>query len=332
MTEPRGHHLVAQLYQRGFAMKKGKVWQVRVLNRATGEGGLRNVRDAFKRRDWNAIKTADGELDFAVEHLLAEHVDSPVAPALAQLRDGRFPLGSDLLVALATFMAAQLTRGSMVRQNLSRVVEQASRQMLSLAAQNYSDAKWIEVLGYVPSAAEKQPLAENRKHVDLKPSTALLLNALLDPIDEMAELLAKRTWTLVSFEEPCLFSGEHPVVHVTGSEGGYGVATAEQFHFPVSSTRTLLLSHPWSSWPQGSVRGSRELATRLNWATYVHPANGELLTHPEIAHHPLPSLDVLSRGGLYWPWGQDPDAVPPPSLSLLIGGRPPQSSAQSLAA
>lgn len=32
-----------------------------------------------------------------------------------------------------------------------------------------------------------------------------------------------------------------PVVHVTGAEGGYGVVTAEQFHFPVSPTRTLLL-------------------------------------------------------------------------------------------
>jgi hypothetical protein len=184
----------------------------------------------------------------------------------------------------------------------------------------------------VPSTAEKEALAENGKHVDLKPSNALLLNALLGPIDEMAELLVKRSWTLVTFEEPCLFTAEHPVVHVTGAEGGYGVVTAEQFHFPVSPTRTLLLSHPWSSWPQGRVRGSRELATRLNWATYVHPANGELLAHPEIARHPMPSLDVLLRGGLDWPWGQDPDAIPPPSLSLFVGGRPAQSSTQSLAA
>jgi hypothetical protein len=323
MSEARGHHLVAQLYQRGFAAKSGKVWQVRVLNRATGEGGLRNVRDVFKRRDWNAIKTADGELDFAVEHLLADHVDSRAAPALAELRGGRFPLERNLEVALSTFMAAQLTRGRVIRENLDRVVEQSSRQMLTLAAQNYSDAKWQEVLGYVPSAAEKKALAESREHIDLKATNALLLETLLSPIDEVAELLAKRTWTLVTFDEPCLFTGEHPLVHITGASGGYGAVTAEQFHFPISPIRTLLLSHPWTSWPEGRVRGTRELAKRLNWATFVHPANSELLNHPEVSAHPLPSVDVLERGGLLWPWGEDPDAMAPPSMNLLFAARGP---------
>ena len=119
--------------------------------------------------------------------------------------------------------------------------------MLNLAAQNYSDAKWQEVLGHVPSAAEKKALAENREHIYLKATNALLLETLLAPIDEVAELLAKRTWTLVSFDEPWLFTGEHPLVHVTGAAGGYGAVTAEQFHFPISPTRTLLLSHPWAT-------------------------------------------------------------------------------------
>lgn len=317
MSQPRGHHLVAQLYQRGFAAKAGKAWQVRIFDRATGESGLRNVRDVFKRRDWNAIKTADGELDFAVEHFLADHVDSPAAPALAQLREGKFPLGRDLEVALSTFMAAQLTRGRVIRENLSRVVEQSSRQMLSLAAQHYSDAKWEQILGHVPSAAEKQALADNRRHIELKATNALLLETLLSPIAEVAELLARRTWTLVTFDEPCLFTGEHPFAHVTGASGGFGAVTAEQFHFPISPTRTLLLSHPWTNWPEGRVRGTRELAIRLNWATFVHPANAELLTHPEVSDHPLPSVAVLQRGGISWPWREDPDVTPPPSMDLL---------------
>jgi hypothetical protein len=332
MSAPRGHHLVAQLYQRGFAVRSGKAWQIRVHNRRTGDSGLRNVRDVFKRRDWNTIKTEEGELDFAIEELLAKHVDSPAAPAIAALREGNFPLGRDLEVPLSTFMAAQLTRGRMVRENLARVVERSSRQMLSLAAQNYTEAHWQRVLGRAPSPQEKAALIDSEKHFELQPTNALLLDALLSSIDEMAELLARRTWTLVSFEEPCLFTGEHPVIHVTGAEGGYGVVTAEQFHFPVCPSRTLVLSHPWTSWPEGRVNGSRELAERLNWATYVHPANEELLTHPETAAHPLPSLAVLERGGLDWPWPQDPDALPPPSLDYLMQAKGQPHDLHSVAA
>lgn len=332
MSAPRGHHLVAQLYQRGFAVRSGKAWQIRVLSRRTGDGGLRNVRDVFKRRDWNTIKTEDGELDFAVEELLGERVDGPAAPAIAALRDGDFPLGRELEVPLSTFMAAQLTRGRMVRENLARVVERSSRQMLSLAAQNYTEDHWQRALGRAPSPQEKAAMIESEEHFELKPTNALLLDALLSPIDEMAELLARRTWTLVSFGEPCLFTGEHPVVHVTGGEGGYGVVTAEQFHFPISPSRTMVLSHPWTSWPDGQVRGTRALAERLNWATYVHPANEELLAHPEIHAHPLPSLAVLERGGLFWPWPRDPDAVPPPSLDYLMRAKGQPHEVQSVAA
>lgn len=315
MSESRGHHFVAKLYQRGFARKSGKAWQVRVVNRKSGDVSLRNVENTFKQRDWNTIKLEDGELDFAIEKVFADHIDGPAAPAVVALRDGHFPLGNDPEVALATFMAAQLTRGRMVRNNLAQFVERTTRHTLSLAAQNYTDVHWRRLLGEVPSADAVAALADREKPVDIKPTNALLLDALLGSIDEMAELLSRRTWSLVTFDEPCLFTGEHPVVHVTGARGGYGVATAEQFHFPVTPTRTLLLSHPWTSWPEGRVRGTRELAIRLNWATFVHPANNELMTHPDLTAHPLPSVEVLQRGGLVWPWPEDWDVAGPPSLA-----------------
>ena len=66
------------------------------------------------------------------------------------------------------------------------------------------------------------------------------------------------------------------------------------------------------------MRGTRELATRLNWATFVHPANGELLAHPGVSAHPLPGVGLLWRRGLTWPWDPDLEAEPPPSLSLPL--------------
>jgi hypothetical protein len=312
MSEPRGHHLVARFYQRGFAKRSGKAWQVNVLNRRTGEATLRNVENSFKRRDWNTVKTEDGELDFVVEKIFADHIDGPAAPSITALRDRRSPLDPQPDAALARFMAAQLTRGRMVRENLAGFVEQTSRQALRLVAQHYTDAHWQHAVGGVPSPATVAALLDNENHVNLRPTTALLLDALLSPIDEMAELLSRRIWTLVEFDDSCLFTGEHPVVHVTGASGGYGVATAEQFHFPLSPSRTLLLSHPWSGWLEGRARGSMALAERLNWATFIHPANEELMSHPGVGCHPLPSLETLSGGGFRWPWRPDPDAFPPP--------------------
>lgn len=279
-----------------FAAKAGKSWQVRVLNRATGDGGLRSVRDAFKRRDRNTIIGADGEPDFGVERLLADRIDSPAAPAIAKLREGTFPLDAEEEIALALFMAAQLVRGREVRENLADTMGKVNRQAVMLAAQHYSDERWEDMLGFLPSKTQLRQLAGG-KDAAVPPSTAMLLQGLFSSVNEMADLLARRTWTLVTFGEPCLFTGEHPFVHVTAARGGYGVATAERFHLPISPTRSLVLSHPWTHWPEGKARGSRGLAVRLNWATFIHPANKELLMHPEVEWHPLPAIALLDRGG-----------------------------------
>jgi hypothetical protein len=134
-------------------------------------------------------------------------------------------------------------------------------------------------------------------------------------------MLLRRTWTLVVFDEPCLFTGEHPVVHINPSGGtyGYGVATAERLYMPVSTTNALVLSMPWAGWPETVVYGTRELARRLNWAMLMQPANMELLLHPDVGGHPLPSAAALAKD-IHWPWGADPASAPPPFLQIL-GGR-----------
>jgi hypothetical protein len=120
VSTPRKHHLVPQTYQRGFARKKGKTFQVRILNRATGGGGIRNVRDAFSQRDWNTIKTEDGLKEFGVERVLAEHIDAEATPALEATRRHEFPLSRTDREALAMFMAAQLSRARSEKDSPSR--------------------------------------------------------------------------------------------------------------------------------------------------------------------------------------------------------------------
>ena len=266
MSEPRKHHIVAQTYQRGFARKKGRTYQVRALNKRTGEGGLRSVRDNFAERDLNTIAEADGTRNQDVEKFLAEQIDGPAAPVLGALREDRFPLDDERRSILSIFMSAQLVRGRWPRENIGGFIEETSRLTLKMAAAHYTDEKWIEVLGEVPSDATRQQFLNNERHFDIRPTNAMLLQTILAPVDEVAGYLSARTWTLVRFAKPCLLTAENPVVHITPRDdsSGYGVATAERMYMAVSPTRGLVLSHPWSSWPEAIVDGTEALAERLN--------------------------------------------------------------------
>lgn len=317
MSTPRKHHLVPQTYQRGFARQKGKTFQVRILNKATGGGGIRNVRDAFSQRDWNTIKTEDGLKEFGVERVLAEHIDAEATPALEATRRHDFPLSRTDREALAMFMAAQLSRGRAVREGLAESIVEVNRLLLHQVAAHYSDERLREITGQEPSAELREMIANSEKHFEIKPTNAMLLQSMFSSVQEIAEKLDMRTWTLARFSAPCLFTGEHPFVHMnpSGDSIGRGVQTAEQLYLPTSPTQAIVLSHPWTSWPDARVEGTTGLATRLNWAMLTHPSNQEILLHPDVRGHPLPSPALLLRNSV-WPWGEDPEAKrgPPPGV------------------
>jgi Protein of unknown function (DUF4238) len=291
VSEARKHHFVAQTYQRGFARRKGKAFQVRVLNKGSGESGIRNVRDAFSQRDWNTIKTDDGLGEFGVERLLAEHVDAEAAPALEATRERRFPLSRPDREAIAVFISAQLSRGRAARVALSGSIVEASRLLLRLGAVNYSDERLREITGEVPTPELREMMASSEKYLDIRPTNAMLLEAMFSSVQEIAEIIYKRTWTLACFDSPCLFTGEHPCVHInpSGDSFGFGVITAERLYLPTSPTAALVLSHPWDGWPEAQVNGTPELAARLNWAMLSHPSNEELLLHPDNPSYSLPA-------------------------------------------
>jgi hypothetical protein len=305
VTEPRGHHVVPQFYQRGFARRRGDVWQVRVVERGGDRDYVANVADNFKRRDWNTVQDEDGTKDFAIEHSLARLVDDPAARAFEAMRAERVPLGEGERFDVARFMSAQLTRGSGIRQNLSEFMVETMRQAVALAAQHYTDEQWIEAIGEVPTPEVRERMISSEEHFDIQPTNAGLLDVLLANVDEIAGLFMARSWTLVRFETPCLFTSVHPLIYINPSgQPGYGVISAERIYLPVSTTHGLVLCHPWAGWPNALVIGGEELARRLNWAVLSFPASEELLLHPDIASHRLPGAAVLAGGGL-WPWSED---------------------------
>ena len=329
MSDPRKHHIVPQVYQKGFARPRGKGWYAVVVDRETGQARPpSSVRDIFAERDYNTVFDAKSNRDFGAERLLAEHVEDAAKHGLDALRAGSFPLTDTDREQVAIFMAAQLSRGRALRSNFSDALSEVMSMALSMSAQYGSDEHFESVLGHRLTADERERLLHNKEHMTIRPTNAALLKPMLATIAPIAEKLLMRTWTLVMFPEPCLFTGEHPVVHINpyGDPRGYGVVTAERLYMPVSTSTALVLSHPWAGWPEAVVHGTEELARRLNWAMLTHPSNRELLLHPDIAQHPLPSPAELAKDA-HWPWGPDLSSAPP--VHVTDGSEPSSGATEA---
>jgi hypothetical protein len=62
-----------------------------------------------------------------------------------------------------------------------------------------------------------------------------------------------------------------------------------------------------------------------------HPSNRELLLHPDVAQHPLPSLTELAKD-THWPWGPNPASVPPVHMTYGAGAHPAATGTDEAAA
>jgi Protein of unknown function (DUF4238) len=283
-NEPRGHHLLAQLYQRGFANERN---QVRVAERSTGRCYQANIEKVFKENDFNAFRDENGELCQDIERLLADHVDTPASRGFNALRGGEFPLPPDQREDVARFIAAQLTRGRHGRAKSSEFLTGLEAHVARLAAQHYTDAHWVARIGRVPTEDERRQLMSGE--LPEAPSEGPLLEMMLAPIDIATELLLQRTWTLVCFPEPSLFTSEEPV----SLHGGGAVGNAEEVMLPVSITQALLLTHHGSGLGENILNAEAALAERFNLRTLAWPLSRNLLLSPDIERHPLPAhVDV----------------------------------------
>src|SRR5680860_772079 len=94
MAQPRLHHYVSKLYQRGFAVQTGRrAWQVTVTKRDSGETETRNIDKVFTRPHWNSLVDEDGNRDAEIEKILSEDIDGPAALGIQTLRGGEIPDG-----------------------------------------------------------------------------------------------------------------------------------------------------------------------------------------------------------------------------------------------
>lgn len=210
---PRNHHLLAQLYQRGFANDKG---QAGLLVRETGEWDApRNISTLFREPHFYAFVDDDGVRRQDFEELLAHEVESPAGEGFKAVRAGEFPLAAKEREGVGRFIAAQVTRGRHVREVTTEFLGKLDRHVTRLRLAEAPPECWQSRLGYVPSDEQREAWAQGAA-TPLDPTKEDVLVAQMGPIEVVMEALLERTWTLVSFERPCLFTSDEPVTMVSG--------------------------------------------------------------------------------------------------------------------
>jgi hypothetical protein len=281
---PRKHHLLAKLYQRGFANAQE---QAGLLVRETGAWDApRNIESLFRERDFYAFVDADGTRRQDFEDLLAREVDSPAGEGFKALRAGKFPLPPEQREDVGRFIAAQVTRGRYVRELATKFLGDLNRRATELRLQHAGPEYWRARLGYVPSEEERQAWGEGAV-TPLDTTQEDVLSAQVGPIETVTEYILARTWTLVSFQRPCLFTGDEPVTMVSGKRMA-AVGTADDIALPVSTTKVLVLSWPDSGLAETVLHKGDDFAARLNERTLWWPPTRSFLVSLDVQSHPLP--------------------------------------------
>jgi uncharacterized protein DUF4238 len=317
MPAPRRHHLLPQFYLRSFADKDGKV---RVVDRATGHEFTTGIRNVFVERDYYTVSSVEAEDDPQLIEALYAKIEGLAAPAFEQLRAGDFPLDGQDRSEFASFMALQVTRGRMFRRWMEQVADEMGRMILRTAAEappGYWEARRAEweanPEGPEPpprlSAEERQMLREGTAF-EIKPSREHVIEMSFAPLEEMTFVLMAMTWRLLVFEEPCLFSSEHPLSYWREPSPmnrmyGIGPATADEVRLPISPSRALVLTPPERgrklfdrSRHERAYCGDTLVARRLNWGTLSFPPSERLLLGPHVKTHPLPVTVRQMEGGI----------------------------------
>lgn len=129
-------------------------------NRSARGGDGSHASRTLSRSNFNGFRDESGTWHQDFEELPSTHVDSPAGEGFKALRDGDFPLAPDQRDGVASFIAAQLTRGRQFHAQTDRFMRRLT--------------------------------------------THITARAMTGPIDEITPLVAARTWTLVTFDQPCL--------------------------------------------------------------------------------------------------------------------------------
>nr|WP_280676105.1 DUF4238 domain-containing protein [Cryobacterium sp. CG_9.6] len=241
------HHYVPQAYLRGFATEKERVTAIKLPGDT--EPFTTIVRNVAAQNHFHRIEGLDQPDKF--EDVLSE-IEGAALTVIRKLEAGaKLPLSEADRWTLAYFISLQAVRGPDTR----RTIEMIQRQMVRLevgAGGRKNIAAWAKKnLGFEPNEAQAQRLWNEATRVGGPPITLsnwAHIQHMMEMALEMLPYITARPWTLVSFTNRSLITGDSPVTLIRDAKDaphdGVGFATAWGIAFPLTRKLGLLMSDP----------------------------------------------------------------------------------------
>jgi hypothetical protein len=240
------HHYVPVFYLQEFTDDDEKfLW---AYDKSRGSIVRAAPRDLGLEKHYYSYTTGEGERDSSTVEDALEKIDGLTAPILRKLLAGE-ALGRDDRSVFCYFMALQMARGPVHRQNYEKIAEAGARVMLN-------------------TVATKGPAEVDDVEITVNPQISLEGLAVAQHIapvfDRMAWLIvtARGRYRFVTSDNPVVYAD---LTHDPNSLGGAGLLSPNtEVTFPLS--RGLALAASWQG-PHNSVvriKGTEPLVKRIN--------------------------------------------------------------------
>ncbi len=289
----RRHHVVPQMLLRGFADDRGRLVMV---PREGGKPVPLTVGDAAVECGFYEIDVPDDLADtFDSEHVenLLSQVESQARPILDDMLAGRFPLDPKAKFDLALFLALQMTRGRVFREDFHEIGQAAAKRFASEIPFERVEA-WHRSKGHSMDDQQLEEFWERVRRFEgttvVASKTTEVMWMLKHVVETMHPHLFLRQWRLHRFVDPGLLISDDPVA-LWGrptrdlDHQPLGVATADAIWMPLDRNHALGLIR---SGEERIVEGTPIRMKQIN--TAVAGAS-----HRWLFHHPDDSpLDDLT--------------------------------------
>lgn len=287
MSRPKRQRIVAKSFLRRFADGKDRVT---VVHRdEPSRTFTANVENVLAEKDFYNAPVPGAPNPWWLETRLSE-VEGEAVAALARIDSGQFPpVGRDRDV-VRTAVALGLLRGYRMRHAIIQVhaamkieplpTRDELREQLQIAFKLEPHEEDVD-------AFLAQMDRDRQSDGPLSPYTAALLAPLL--CDMVSSYVESRTWHLLTFEEPCLLTGDAPVALNDNDLSRPLGIDCDEIVMPIDPSNAIFLLKD-AKHDGTRQTGTPELATRLNF-TVATQCMKWIVHHPETT--PLTELPPI---------------------------------------
>lgn len=297
-NQARRHHVVSKFYLKYFADERDQLTTVMLPGERTF---TQSVGDASVNIDFYTVIDNSGQQSGIAERALSQ-LEGLAASAWREMDNGVWPLPDEHRVAMATWLALQLLRGTGVRNSISELATHALLLEVIIGGRPALREALVEAGEPADQAAvNREWLALFKDPLRVEAHANHHVQHLGRLLPRVTNSLLDRLWLLTVFERKSLATSDHPVHVVSNREltemgMGTGIENATVIHAPLTRRRSLAMYLPSAVPPElaalggdTSFPGVSATALYSNSCT-VNSARRFLFHHPDDA--PLDRLDL----------------------------------------